>query len=911
MTFNAADLSANLDNPVWRINHLYKIIIKGNDDEDDEGLVIQFKMNRAQRRLVARLHNRNLILKARQMGFSTLVCIVWLDTALFSKSPIRCGVIAQDREAAEILFRGKILYAYDNLPEPLRAAMPVTKRTASEIEFGHNGSSIRVATSMRSGTIHRLHVCLSGDTDILLKDGVTKPIRDIEVGDLVMTGKASYLPAQALVKNRIEDVGEPMLSLDIHGWHKNLKLTANHQILTREFKTGAPVWKDAGSVEPGDYIAFPVREISNKLRSRCLPFGPQTVCFENGKRTKDAGQRIPVTFDLGLLIGMYLAEGHVRRTETTFALHRGDEVSWFCDLLEKFSEYFTSYRIYDFKTSLTTSVVVNGKLFAEFVSSFFGCGSDKKIPDSVWGYGRKFVDGLIFGYFQGDGCFSNPREVQITSIRQQLINQIRMLLLSTRFGASSIYHRPAGRYYGRNCKETWVLKMHGAANWKFREYFGLELPEIGSRIGQIALSMPGKRNPIGRKNWRRGKDYYWMRIKSVDIAEDEPFVYDIVLPKDPHNYVTVNGVVHNSEFGKICAKYPDKAKEVVTGSIPAVPTSGILIIESTAEGQEGAFYEMSERARALQESGAKLSTKDYRFHFFPWWEAPEYVLPACSVSISPVLLRYFTTIEGKIGRKLSDEQRAWYAATVDSDFSGDQSLMWQEYPSFPEEAFQVSTEGCYYAEQLSAARKAGRIIKGLPILPVPVNTFWDLGRGDMSTIWCHQFATMQDRFLYYYENSGEDLIHYVTELQRWAAENRVTFGVHYLPHEADYKRLGKDPDTNQTLKEMFEELWPNQRFEIVPRISNLQAGITATRQAFPSAHFDEEGCAVGLKRVGNYRKKWNKTTGCWSDQEQSDDNAHGADALRQWGQEKASGNVFSSMRAPASGFKRRGSPMAV
>src|SRR5574343_364339 len=38
--------------------------------------------------------------------------------------------------------------------------------------------------------------------------------------------------------------------------------------------------------------------------------------------------------------------------------------------------------------------------------------------------------------------------------------------------------------------------------------------------------------------------------------------------------------LHISEFGKICAKYPDKAKEVMTGSIPSVPTNGILIIES-------------------------------------------------------------------------------------------------------------------------------------------------------------------------------------------------------------------------------------------------------------------------------------------------------------------------------------------
>lgn len=29
--------------------------------------------------------------------------------------------------------------------------------------------------------------------------------------------------------------------------------------------------------------------------------------------------------------------------------------------------------------------------------------------------------------------------------------------------------------------------------------------------------------------------------------------------------------LHISEFGKICAKYPDRAKEIVTGAIEAVP----------------------------------------------------------------------------------------------------------------------------------------------------------------------------------------------------------------------------------------------------------------------------------------------------------------------------------------------------
>jgi hypothetical protein len=43
--------------------------------------------------------------------------------------------------------------------------------------------------------------------------------------------------------------------------------------------------------------------------------------------------------------------------------------------------------------------------------------------------------------------------------------------------------------------------------------------------------------------------------------------------------------LHISEFGKICAKFPDKAQEVVTGSLPAVPLDGIAIIESDGRGQ--------------------------------------------------------------------------------------------------------------------------------------------------------------------------------------------------------------------------------------------------------------------------------------------------------------------------------------
>ena len=116
-----------------------------------------FIPNRAQKATFKSVMASKRHFKARQLGFTTLVCIVWLDTALFSEN-MRCGIIAQDREAAEVIFRDKVKFAYENLPEELKAAMPLARDSASELLFAHNNSSIRVATSMRSGTIHRLHI---------------------------------------------------------------------------------------------------------------------------------------------------------------------------------------------------------------------------------------------------------------------------------------------------------------------------------------------------------------------------------------------------------------------------------------------------------------------------------------------------------------------------------------------------------------------------------------------------------------------------------------------------------------------------------------------------------------------------------------------------------------------------------
>jgi hypothetical protein len=64
--------------------------------------------------------------------------------------------------------------------------------------------------------------------------------------------------------------------------------------------------------------------------------------------------------------------------------------------------------------------------------------------------------------------------------------------------------------------------------------------------------------------------------------------------------------------------------------------------------------------------------------------------------------------------------------------------MRREYPATPEEAFEQALEGAYFAQDLFAAAKRGRI-GGFPYDPkATVPTFWDLGRNDLNTSWLHQ-----------------------------------------------------------------------------------------------------------------------------------------------------------------------------
>jgi len=146
--------------------------------------------------------------------------------------------------------------------------------------------------------------------------------------------------------------------------------------------------------------------------------------------------------------------------------------------------------------------------------------------------------------------------------------------------------------------------------------------------------------------------------------------------------------LHISEHGKVCAKAPEKAKEVRTGTLNAIHPGCVAFIESTAEGVGGDFHAMSVKAMELHNSKAELTKLDWKFHFFAWWQDPKYraAVPRSGVTASKSQLEYFAAVEKAMGCELSPEQRQWYVQKE----SEQGAEMKQEFPSTPLEAFLTS-----------------------------------------------------------------------------------------------------------------------------------------------------------------------------------------------------------------------------
>lgn len=349
-------------------------------------------------------------------------------------------------------------------------------------------------------------------------------------------------------------------------------------------------------------------------------------------------------------------------------------------------------------------------------------------------------------------------------------------------------------------------------------------------------------------------------------------------------------ILHISEMGKIAAKFPERAREIRTGALNTIAQGNLVFCESTAEGNSGEFYEDCQLAQERAHKGEKLTMQDYKFHFFGWWMGDENEMDPDGIEINSEWHAYFDKLEGILGIEIGPRKRAWYVKKAGQQ-KGD---MKREYPSTPDEAFEAAIEGAYLADIITGMKQRGQI----GVVPIdrayPVNSGWDFGLSDQMTIWLHQKIGLQHRLVGYIAGTDQDVLYYWREMN--TRFDGVIWGEHYLPHDAEARRIGTAKDATappKTLEQILNDAGM-QNTNIVPRIHNKAVAIQQVKIWLPQVYIDQANCGTthinpitqkkddatnGIKCLQNFRREWDEKAGTWSNTPRHDWAMHGYDGL--------------------------------
>ena len=225
------------------------------------------------------------------------------------------------------------------------------------------------------------------------------------------------------------------------------------------------------------------------------------------------------------------------------------------------------------------------------------------------------------------------------------------------------------------------------------------------------------------------------------------------------------------------------------------------------------------------------------------------------------------------------------ADVIDERKSGmDEDLVQQEFYC----SFDAALPGAFFAKEMSQAREQGRIC-GIPIVPgIPVDTHWDLGMDDATSIWFSQTIGREIHLIDYEEHSGEGLAFYADLLRDKKEKMSWSYGVHKGPHDIEVRELGTGKSRLEIAREM------GLKFEVVPRPYRKEDSIAAARNILASCWFDKDRCEVGIQGLISYRKDYDEKNKVFKLKPVHDWASHPSDAF----QTLALGFQFRQKNAP-------------
>lgn len=206
----------------------------------------------------------------------------------------------------------------------------------------------------------------------------------------------------------------------------------------------------------------------------------------------------------------------------------------------------------------------------------------------------------------------------------------------------------------------------------------------------------------------------------------------------------------------------------------------------------------------------------------------------------------------------------------------DEDMIQQEFYC----SFDAANQGAYYSNQFRKIDEEERVTV-VPYEPnLPVETFWDLGVGDSTSIWFVQRAANEFRIMDFYEHNNVGLDHYIP----FVLGLPYTYKAHWAPHDIQVREFTSGTSRLEAAKRM------GIIFKVVPNIS-VDDGIDAARRVLRHCWFDNSkqskkpshglrGVGYGVNALRSYHKEYDEKKKTYRNNPNHDWSSHAADAFR-------------------------------
>lgn len=343
--------------------------------------------------------------------------------------------------------------------------------------------------------------CLVGDTLITTDNGYV-PIRDIKIGDRVLTHNNRYMTVTnwALTQNDAE-----VMKLSTMGGI--VEATSNHRFWVR---TKGKIWDNSHRVYKRVFDEPHWKELKDMDKSDYVGCSVNTAC-ENPKN---------LTNEECYLLGRYVADGYIKDKLRPHRKNSYYNLVTFCIGKSKILDFEKRIDMYHISKS-EERTAYKCHIYSNRLMELCGCcgkgAINKHIPEFILNLPTNLLQDFLDGYMSGDGCFTKGCYCA-TSISEKLIYGIGQIV-------AKLYRRPYRVYYVEKSPTTIIEGR------------------IVNQHNYYMIRWKLENSKQDKAFYDRG--YIWFPIKDISKSTNQD-VYDITVEED-HSFCANNIITHNCQ----------------------------------------------------------------------------------------------------------------------------------------------------------------------------------------------------------------------------------------------------------------------------------------------------------------------------------------------------------------------------